>query len=424
MIKKSIFLTLALLVIASLLNGCKETENEKSQNVYTCPMHPQVIQSEPGSCPICGMDLVKQGDENNEADSSANHDNQFALGATALINANVMTHMAVVGSLDIKRRFSAHVDFNEGPRYLVSISTKYEGWVEALKVTREGQYVKKGQPLFALYSPEILAAKEEYLATYKAVSSAYNAGTDEVLSAEDNPTLKAAKRKLLYLDVPAAQITQIEKNLEAPRISWFYSPLSGVVIKKDLLQGAHIKAGQEVLRLANLSQVWVITHIFEKDLPFVKQGQKVKVKVRGYPGEVFEGRIDLIYPYLDKKTRDIKVRVVLPNHAGKLKPGMFAEVTINSSLKQKTVLIPETAVIYSGEKNYVFVSLGNRHFEVRAVDVLATSNGQAAISGGLKEQELVVVNGQFLLDSESSLKENLKMSQEHQKSEGNDEHNH
>ena len=431
-------LLLCLYLFLNFTVACnKDKHIHEGDGHYTCSMHPQVVQHEPGTCPICGMKLsfveatptnekqdAKEGDQehNHEGHNSEGQSKnfRFSLSKSMLTNSSLATVTAQSEVFLRKRKYSAHVDYNEGVNRLVIISTKYDSWVEKLYVSKEGQFFQKGKALMSIYSPDILAAKEEYLITLSAVKSMHaartlNTSTSKIQNQNkenkidkkiyEDPTLQAVRRKLRYMDISHAQIKQLEKHGKSGRHAYYPAPISGVIIKKNVLQGAFIKAGQEVLRIANLNKLWVFIHIFEKDLGFIKKGQKVQLKTNAYPNKKFSGRIDLIYPFLEPQTKDIKVRIVISNQNGLLKPGMFAQVEIESKLPGKSITIPDTSVIYSGEKSYVFVSLGNRTFELRPVEIKITSAGKALISKGLAEGDIVATNSQFFLDSEASLKE-------------------
>lgn len=423
-----------------LLTDCKDTKTEPKAKggYYTCSMHPQVIKQEPGNCPICGMKLTYQ--EVLEEEAHHEHDNtkktsgnklsgsmgdmtipdssekktnvpdkknfNFRLSSTVLLNANIATEPVIKEVFSKKTKYSAHLDYNEGADKLVIVSTKYDGWLEKVFVTTEGQYLNKGQNLFGIYSPKILAAKEEYVTTYNSLKNMYFSQGKNNAALKSDLTVQAARRQLNYLDISESQIRQLETSGKSSRLTYYSSPISGVVVKKDILQGSFIKSGQELIRIADLSKLWGYIHVFEKDLPYIKKGVKVNLKTTAYPDKDFPGRIDLISPFLDPSTRDIKVRIVISNPKRLLKPGMFAEVNIESKLDDESLVIPDTAAIYSGEKSYAFVSLGKGKFEVRPITVLLTSDGKAAVTG-LNENELVVTSGQFLLDSEASLKEAL-----------------
>ena len=404
--------------------GCDKIKQAGSNNggYYTCSMHPQVIQQEPGNCPICHMKLTLIEDahtnhENEHEDNKNNHTDfnkgslppdgrrRFSINQAILKNANVATVPAIRENFSRESQYSAHLDYSEDPDRLVIISTKYDGWIEKLFVSKEGQYVSKGKTLMKIYSPTILMAKEEYVIIFKTLSSLFLSQNKPKEDIYKDPTLKAARQKLLYLDVPSGQIKKLEKEGKVPRRTRYVSPISGVIVKKEVLQGAHIKAGQEILRIANLSELWAFIHIFEKDLLFIKKGQQVSLTIQSRPNKKFRGYVDLIYPFLDPESKDIKVRIIVKNRQKSLKPGMFAQVTMRQALKGQQIIIPDSSIIYSGEKSYVFLSLGGGKFELRPLGIRVISNGKAVIQSGLQENDLVVINGQFLLDSEASLKE-------------------
>ena len=406
------------LISIVLLTACDETKQTKSnEGYYTCSMHPQVIKHEPGNCPICHMKLNFVKTEHSKKEHKEYAENtekkkqkdqygfRFSVKQTILKNANIATVPAIKESFSREAQYSAHLDYSEDPNHLVVVSTKYDGWIEKLYVSKEGQYVNKGKALMEIYSPTILTAKEEYLILFKTLKSMFVSQNKPLKGLYQDPTLKAARQKLLYLDVPYNQIKKLEKEGKVSRRSFYISPISGVIVKKEALQGAYIKTGQEILRIANLSQLWAFIHIFEKDLLFIKKGQRVTLKTQNQPNTELKGYVDLIYPFIDPESKDIKVRIIINNHKRNLKPGMFAQVTLKQKLQGKQIVIPDSAVIYSGETSYVFLSLGDGEFELRPLNVRVTSHGKAVISSGLKENDFVVTNGQFLLDSEASLKE-------------------
>ena len=407
--------------------SCKDSGRvSPEEGYYTCSMHPQVIQQRPGNCPICGMNLVFRtaGKETKktEADHQKGHtpdaeghgkagigqNFRFSLARDLLQNAEVYTVPAKKGKFIHKKTYSGHVDFNEDPDKLVVITTKYDGWIEKLYVSKEGQRIGRGQKLMGVYSPVILAAQEEYLTTYQSLKAMASARGSAGEALHRDPTIIAMRRKLQNLDVSMSRIRSLETTGNAQRLTYFYSPISGIIVKKTVLQGSFIKAGEELFRIANLRNLWVFIHIFEKDLSFIKKGQRVVLHSTAYPERKFEGAIDLIYPFFDMKTRDVKVRIDVPNAGYALKPGMYVNVDVSSTVPGESVIIPELAITYSGEHNYVFVSLGAGEFEIRPVVVRAQSEGKALVSKGLVENDLVVANGQFLLDSEASLKEALE----------------
>lgn len=386
----------------------KETTQKESKEtqMYVCPMHPEVTSDHPGICPKCGMGLIRmKHHKHKQAGKSSKRHFQFSIEENILTNANLLTTPAKKERFAIKANYAGHIDFNEDPNRLAIVTTKYDGWVEQLYVSKEGVNIARGQLLMGVYSPSLLSAKEEYLTTYLSLKGLYESQGKSLDEMKNDATLVAAKRKLRYLDVSEGEIKKIETQQKAGRLTYFYSPIGGTVVKKEILQGAYIKSGQEVMRIANLNSLWVYIHVFEKDLAFIRKGQRAVLTTAAYPDKEYAGNVDLIYPFLDPMTKDIKVRIVLSNASGLLKPGMFADVNLTDSLPGNVIVIPDTAIIHSGDKNYVFVSLGAGDFELRPVVIKISSDGKSVIAGGLDHNELVVVNGQFLLDSEASLKD-------------------
>lgn len=429
-----------LVAVLSVFAQCSPEKKDSGEiSYYTCSMHPQVISQEPGQCPICGMDLTPvkkeakdgkgekkspdgsmvagehgahshpESDKTTEESVAENPATRFRLSAAVIRNANIATVAARREKFTVEKKFSAHFDFNEGPDSLVIVSPKYDGWAEKILVSKEGQYVKKGQALIGFYSPTILAAKEEYLTTFQSVKEMYLASGKPKKEIWQDPTVKAARKKLELLDVSDWQISKLEKEESASRHTYYHSPISGVITKKNITRGQHVKAGQEVMRVANLSRLWAYFHIFEKDLSWVKKGLPVEIRTRAFPDKKFSGKVDLVYPFLNRETRDVRVRVVINNYDYRLKPGMFAEVNLRYELDEENLIVPDSGVIFSGAQTYVFVSVGGGSFEARPVVLRLSSDGQAVLREGLKEGDQVVVNSQFLLDSEASLRQSLDM---------------
>jgi len=396
------------------VEGKKIEHTDKEQaDIYVCPMHPEITRSEPGLCPVCNMALVKMKHSHEHTQKGLtykqNENFHFSVGTKVLTNANLLTTSVKKEKFSTKADYSGNIDYNEDPDKLIILNTKYEGWVEALYVSKEGVHVNNGQRLMGVYSPSLLAAKEEYVTTFMSMHGLYSSqgksGEELKKIMQKDETVQASRQKLKYLDVSESEIEQLETEKKAGRLTYFYSPISGTIIKKDVLQGAYITSGQELMRIANLKQLWVYIHVFEKDLALLHKGQKAVLKIAAYPDREYTGVVDLIFPYLDPVTKDIKVRIILSNSNDQLKPGMFAEVNLQSTLPGLSIVIPDSAIIHSGEKSYVFVSEGSGNFEMRPVQVQISSDGKSVISKGLAENELVVMSGQFLLDSESSLKE-------------------
>ena len=430
----SFFVLLALgFLVTSCSRSTEVTSAEKT--LYTCSMHPQVIQNQPGNCPICGMKLVpmrkqspssaesqpvKAGDrirkpsyykstmipgevsQTQRKDSMGmdmvpvfegkEETNAIAVDPTTVQEMGVRTAMVTKGPVRRVIRTVGVIDYNETA--LADVTTKFRGWVEKLYVDSTGSQVHKGEPLFAIYSPDLYSAQNEY-----------------VLALNQGPAgLRAsARQKLTLFDVPEDQIAELEKTRQAQRTLRVDAPIDGIVVEKNVIQGQMVEAGMKLYRLADLEIVWVQSQIYEQDLPFLKLGQEAEVSLSYLPDRKFRGRVTYIYPTVDEKTRTARVRMEFHNPGFFLKPGMFATVEIHSQLEASALLVPDSAVLRSGEKNTVFVALPGGHFEPRDVMLGArTANNEYEVLGGLKEGERVVTSGQFMLDSESQLREAIE----------------
>ena len=328
----------------------------EAQKLYTCGMHPQVIQDHPGNCPICGMKLTLirnggAGAETNAANSAA-----IAVDAATQQNMNIRTAEVQRGPLRKTIRTVGAIEYNETA--LADVTTKFKGWVEKLNVDATGQLVHRGEPMFEIYSPELYNAQSEFLLALNSGGATNNSGASFLR--------ESAVNKLKYFDVPDAQIAELEKTRKLTKTLPVVAPMSGFVIEKNVVAGQMVDAGMRLYRLADLGIVWVIAQVYEQDLPFVKLGQEAIVKVASLPDREFRGRVTFIYPSVDEKTRTAKVRLEFENPGYFLKPGMFVSALIHAQLEDSAVLVPESAVLRSGARNTVFVALYAARVEGRA----------------------------------------------------------
>jgi RND family efflux transporter MFP subunit len=383
------------LLLAALLCLVPSVWSDSAKTLYTCGMHPQIIQDHPGNCPICGMKLTPIRQSDSTSASGAADSSVITLDAATMQNMNLRTTAVQRGSLRKNIRTLGAIDYNETA--LADVTTKFKGWIETLNVDATGQLVHRGEPMFEIYSPELYSAESEYV-------QALNFGATNDPSAD---TLReTAASKLRFFDVPEAQITELEKTRHPLKTLPVNAPMSGFVIEKNVVAGQMVDAGMRLYRLADLGIVWVIAQVYEQDLPFVKLGQEAVVKVASYPDREFRGRVTFIYPSVDEKTRTAKVRLEFENPGYFLKPGMFVSAQIQAQLDTSAVLVPESAVLRSGNKNTVFVALPGGKFEARDVTLgVAAENEMNQVISGLHPGEQVVTSGQFLLDSESQLRE-------------------
>ena len=286
---------------------------------------------------------------------------------------------------------------------ITQVYSKIEGWIDKLYVNYTGKLVEKGQPLFTIYSPDLLATQQEYLLAIKAKERLSASSIPEVRSGAAS-LVEASKRRLALWDVSENQIRELEEKGEAQKTLTLYAHHSGFVIKKDAHHGMKIMPDKELYTIADLSTVWVNVDIYESEIPFVRPGQMAKVTLSYDPGVTFNGKVSFIYPYVDEKTRTAKARLDVPNPGFKLKPDMYvnAEIKIDGG---KHLAVPEEAVLDSGMRKVVFIDKGNGHFEPKEVKLGAKMDGHYQVLSGLNEGERVASSSVFLLDSESRMSE-------------------
>jgi len=357
---------------------------------YRSSMDPSYISKKPGKDGM-GMDLVPVYAD----DPLANLDVIKIAGATVQ-KMGIRVERIGRGRLTRIVRALGHVEFDE-PN-VSKINMKFNGWIENLWVNETGQFVKKGAPLFSVYSPELVASEEEYLSILNKKMS----------GPHSKHFLRSSRERLLQFDVPESFIKNIEKTGKVSRTTTVYAPRSGYVVHKSAYVGTQFMKGANLFTLADLNALWIIADVFERDAPWIEKGQTATVELDYMPGSLKEAKVDYIYPVLNRKNRTIKIRLVLPNPDVTLKPGMFATIRIHTSPAQESVLVQSEAVIHSGERNIAFIYKGDGLFEPRDLKLGVRGDEEYQVLSGLKEGDMVVVSGQFLLDSESRLKEAVK----------------
>jgi Cu(I)/Ag(I) efflux system membrane fusion protein/cobalt-zinc-cadmium efflux system membrane fusion protein len=363
-------------------------------------MDPNFVSDKPGKSPM-GMDLVPVYGE--ESEPATGH--VIRIDPVTIQNMGIRTAALRRGPLIKTIRTIGRVDYDE--QRVTFINTKFEGWIEKLHVNETGQYVEQGQPLFDVYSRELYTAQEEYQAAHRAVGrladSTLPSAKEEALR-----MLEAAVTKLRYLDVSDAQIANLSATDEIQKNIAIHSPDRGVVTEKMALQGMFVKPGMRLYTIADLSRVWVYVDIYEYQLPWIRIGQRAEMRLAYIPGKDFEGKVVYVYPYLEKKTRVVKVRLEFDNPSMELKPDMFANITLFAELKRDALLIPREAYIDSGTRQVAFVALEGGKFQPRDIQVgVEAEDGMVEVLYGLDAGEVVVTSGQFMLDSEAKLKESL-----------------
>jgi RND family efflux transporter MFP subunit len=348
-----------------------------------------------------GMDYVPvyEGEDERAADKGAGA-NQIRISTEKIQRLGVRTEVASMRALGKTVRAAGRVEPDE--RHVYSISPKFEGYVERLHVNVTGQPVAKGQPLFEVYSPELVSAQREYAIAAQGVQ-AMNAAGGEALAGMKQ-LADSSLARLRNWDLSPEQIAALVKTGEAKRTITFRSPVSGIVTEKKALQGMRFMPGESLYQVTDLSSVWVLADVFEQDIGLVRTGAKASVKINAYPGKTFEGKITYVYPTLKAETRTVPVRIELANPGQLLKPAMFSQVEVQVGAKAPVLTIPDSAVIDSGTRRIVLVQLQEGRFEPREVRLGAHSDNYFEVQEGIKEGEQVVVAANFLIDAESNLK--------------------
>src|SRR5437870_7896035 len=286
---------------------------------------------------------------------------------------------------------------------ITHVHSKIEGWVEKLYANYTGKFVQKGQPLFTLYSPDLLATQGEYLLALKSYERLSGSSIPEVRSGADS-LVQASKQRLALWDISDQQIRDLEQRREPQKTLTFYAPNSGFIIKKDINEGMKVMPDKEIYTIADLSTVWVDADVYESEIPLIKVGQQATINLSYSSEEIFRGRISYIYPYLNDKTRTVKVRLEFPNSGLKLKPDMYvnAEIKVDGG---SHLAVPQEAVLDSGIRKVVFIDKGDGHFEPKEVKLGTQMDRYYQVLSGLSEGEKIASSSAFLLDSESRLSE-------------------
>lgn len=378
--------------------GASADEQETGNTFFTCGMHPWVILPEPGLCPICHMELTPL--------DPTKFTGEIAIDPVLVQNIGVRTGLVEAGPLVGTVRTVGKVDYDE--TRLHDVNLKVAGWIEELHVDFLGAAVEQGQPLFELYSPELFSAQQEYLLAVQQQQQQAAVPHVPRVAADAASAQQAARTRLTYFGIDDAQIEQLEASGQPQKTMTIKSPIRGTVIRKMAVAGMRVEPGMQMYRIADLSEVWVTVTVYEYQLPFVELGQEATMALSYVPGQEFHGRVTYIYPWTDEKTREVNVRLEFDNDAGLLKPGMFANVELRRTLAQERTLVSRSAVIDTGARQVAFVSLGGGRFEPRKLRLgIETDGGMVEVLDGLKPGERVVNSAQFLLDSESKIREGL-----------------
>ncbi|HYW95523.1 MAG TPA: efflux RND transporter periplasmic adaptor subunit, partial [Bacteroidales bacterium] len=366
-----------------------ETPAEKA-TIWTCSMHPQVRLDHPGKCPICGMDLIPLEEAESEGIVSPD---EIAMSEDAMKIADIQTVEVQKGYPDKEISLLGKIKPDE--RNIAELTARFGGRIEKLLVNFTGQHVRKGERLAVIYSPELVTAQKELLEAmeYK----------------ESNPAFyQAARSKLKLWDLSDAQIEGIEKEGKPQNYFDVLSPISGTVTKRQVSMGDYVKTGSPLFEVIDLSDMWVMFEAYESDLPWITMHDRVNFTVQSLPGETFQGKVTYIDPFIDPQTRVANVRVEVSNSQGKLKPEMFANGVITSRLagEGKDLMVPKTAVLWTGKRSVVYVKVPDRHqptFLYREITLGPSAGDFYVVKKGLNEGEEIATNGVFKIDAAAQL---------------------
>lgn len=427
-----------------------KAHEEAGHQLWTCGMHPQVIEEKPGQCPICGMNLVPLRDGGEASPSSSSSGEREILfyrspmdpaitspeprkdsmgmdyvpvyadevegaardGAVVTIDPAVVQNMNVttekVSRRDISRSIRTVGYFDYDQERMVSVTTKYPGFIEKVYVNYIGQPVKKGQPLFEIYAPELVQTEQELLSALR-YARKLAGGADDESRRRAEGLLEATRERLSYWDITAEQIASIEESGRVLRTLSVRAPSGGIVMKRmDGLEGMAVRPGMELLHIADTANLWMSVEVFEDQLAWVDVGSPARISLTYFPGENFRGKVRYIEPEVSEKTRSIRLTLNVPNRSGRLRVGMYATVVFEPVAAADAIAVPSNAVMRTGERNLVILSAGEGRFVPREVRLGPEGEGFVQVLEGLSDGDEVVTSAQFLIDSESNLREAIQ----------------
>jgi Cu(I)/Ag(I) efflux system membrane fusion protein/cobalt-zinc-cadmium efflux system membrane fusion protein len=387
----------------SMTSTAERSESrERAVKYWQAPMDPTYIRNEPGKSPM-GMDLIPVYEDEVEEPAAGT----VRIDPTFVQNIGVQTEPVRRTDIPFTIRTVGNVTYND---QLVSwVNTKYEGWIEQVYVNYVGEAVTKGQKLFEVYSPQLVTTQDEYLQAVDYAGRMANSDYPEA-AARARALVESARRRLEYWDITAEQIAELERSRTPKRTLAVVSGVDGIVVEKmdQALEGMYVKAGMNLYKIVNLSTVWVEVEIFENQVSWLRVGQRAVVELPYAPGRQYVGRVRYLFPFFENKTRTMKATIELQNPGLTLRAEMYANVTLQVPSAKGVLVVPEEAVLRSGSRNLVVLDRGGGAFQVREVTLGVNGSGLWEVSEGVDEGDQVVVSAQFLIDSESSLKEAIR----------------
>jgi Cu(I)/Ag(I) efflux system membrane fusion protein/cobalt-zinc-cadmium efflux system membrane fusion protein len=391
--------------LVPLRTDAPETKREAApqDQLWSCPMHPTILEPQPGSCPICGMDLVPADTPESESTDHPEHRGGSVVTIDPVVVQNMNVRVEPVARRDLSRsiRTVGHLDYDQ--ERMVSITTRFSGFVEKVHVNYLGQPVTEGEPLFEVYAPELVQTQQELLSAVEYARRISDAPEEVRRRAEK--LVDAARTRLEYWEISDRQVQEIEDSGKVLRTVTVIAPVSGVVMKRmHGLEGMAIQPGMDVIHIADLRSLWLTVEVYEDQLPWLDVGSSAAVSFDYFPGETLRGRVRYVEPEVSPTTRTVKLTLEVPNRQRRLRVGMYATVVFQPVVARAAVVVPSQAVIRSGERNIVVVALGEGRFAPREVTLGAEADGLVQIREGLDGHERVVTSAQFLIDSESNLR--------------------
>jgi RND family efflux transporter MFP subunit len=376
----------------------EEGKKERKIKYWVAPMDPTYIRDKPGKSPM-GMNLIPVYEGEEELPEGV-----IKIDPVIVQNIGVRTTEVTRGPLDMTIRTVGHVTYDE--EKVEHIHTKVSGWVEDLYVDTTGEEVRKNEKLLSIYSPELVSTQEEYL---QAMRYARVTGSSkfEDIAGGGAALLDATRRRLLFMDIDPKQIEELEKRGEIQKTMVLRSPVDGVVINKNVLGGMKVSPGMELYMIADLRTVWIMGSVYEYELPFIRVGQEAEITLPYEPGVSYKGRITFVYPYLSPATRTVQIRIEFKNPGLKLKPDMYVDIMVKSRIADDAIIVPSESVIRTGTRSVVIKFLGEGKFFPQEVVLGPEGSGMVQVEAGLKEGDTIVTSGQFLIDSESNLRETI-----------------
>jgi Cu(I)/Ag(I) efflux system membrane fusion protein len=375
---------------------------ERKVKYWRAPMDPTFIRDQPGKSPM-GMDLIPvyEDEATSAPEGWVEIDPKFAQ------NIGVQSVEVTRTDIPFTIRTVGNITYND--QQVAWINTKYDGWIEKVYVNYVGETVAVGQKLFEIYSPQLVTTQKEYLQAIDYARPLAGGAYPEI-AARSRSLVDSARERLKYWDIADDQIAELERTREPKRTLAMVSAVQGVVVQKmdQALEGMFVKAGMNLYKVADLSTVWAEVEIFENQAPWLKVGQSARLESPYEPGRTYSGRVRYIYPFLSNKTRTLRVSIELPNPGLELRADMYANVTLDVPSARQVLVVPSEAVIRSGKREVVVVMMGEGRFQVRKVELGVSGDGVLAVTSGLSEGERVVVSAQFLIDSESNLREAIR----------------